>query len=400
MPNFYYEAIEKNGTMVKGTIKADSANMAKEHLRAQGHIPTLLKEQRPRTMFSISLERFTQQDLALATRQLATLLSAGIPIEEALQGVSEQTDKAKVRSVLSGVRNKIIEGYSLLQALNEYAQYFPDLYRTTVGAGEQTGRLDQILENLADYIEKQHAIRQKVQHALIYPIVMMVVSASIITFLLTYIVPSMVQVFTDSGQTLPFSTIALIAISNFLKFYGIYLVIFIVALIIIFKFMLKNPQNKFAFHLFLLKVPIIAYLIRSINVARYINTFSILFSCGVNVLETMRIASQVVQSLPMRKAFEEATIEVREGRDISSSLKTTAYISPMALHLIASGEKSGELASMMQRAGWHIDKEISQLIDTALTLLEPFMIIIMGGVVMFIVLATLLPIFSMEQLVS
>lgn len=400
MTNFYYEAIHANGKTVKGSIKAESTSEAKEKLRAQGYIPTQLKEQQTHTFFSIKLERFTKQDLALITRQLATLLAAGIPIEEALHGVSEQTEKSKVREILNGVRNKVLEGYSLAQALNEYGAYFPELYRTTVGAGEQTGRLDQILENLAEYIEKQHAIRQKIQHALIYPIIMMIVSASIITFLLTYIVPSMIQVFKDSGQTLPFSTQALIVISHFLQSYGIFILIFFILLIILFKIMLKKPQFKLAFHRLLLKVPLIAYLIRSANVARYIQTFSILFSCGVNVLETMRIASQLIQNLEMRQAFEEATLQVREGSDISTSLKSTSFISPMALHLIASGEKSGELANMMKRAGQHLEQEISQLIDTALTLLEPFMIIVMGGVVMFIVLATLLPIFSMEQLVS
>lgn len=400
MPNFSYEAITANKTTIKGTINADSLALAQDQLRSQGCIPVFLKEKRTKTFSAIHLGHISKQNLALITRQLATLLSASIPIEEALQSVSEQTEKPKIRDTLIGVRNKILEGYSLTQALNEYPTYFSELYRSTVGAGEQTGRLDQILENLADYIEKQHAILQKIQHALIYPIIMIIVSTTIITFLLTYIVPSMIQVFNDTGQTLPLSTKILISISDFLQSYGIFILLFLILLALIFKIMLKNPKNKLAFHGVLLSIPMVSYLLRSINVARYINTFSILFSCGVNVLETMRIAAHIIQNLAIRQAFTEATVQVREGMEISASLKTTTFLPPMTLHLIASGEKSGELAIMMKRAGNQLDNEISQLIDTALTLLEPIMIILMGGVVMFIVLATLLPIFSMEQLIG
>lgn len=400
MNTFYYEAIHPNGKRLKGTLKADSVFNAKEQLRAQGYIPTELREHHQRTFFSFRLQRFTSQDLALLTRQLATLLAAGIPIEEALQGVSEQTEKGKVKEVLNGVRNKVLEGYSLAQALQEYPAIFPELYRSTVGAGEQTGRLDSILENLADYTEKQQNTKQKVQHALIYPLIMMIVSASIITFLLIYIVPSMIHVFSDTGQTLPLSTVLLIKISDFLQSYGLWMLTLFIVFFLVFKKLIKNPKQKLQFHRFLLRLPLISYLIRTVNMARYIHTFSILFASGVNVLETMRISAQLIQNLEIRQAFQNATFQVREGRDISAALKDTGYIEPMALHLISSGEKSGELASMMKRAAHHLDQQVSRLIDTALTLLEPFMIIVMGGVVMFIVLATLLPIFSMEQLVT
>jgi general secretion pathway protein F len=397
---YYYEAIHPNGKRLKGTLKADSELNAKEQLRAQGYIPTELREYHPRSFFSFQIQRFTTQDLALLTRQLATLLAAGIPIEEALHGVSEQTEKRKVKEMLNGVRNKVLEGYSLAQALQEYPLFFPELYRSTVGAGEQTGRLDSILENLADYTEKQQTMKQKVKQALIYPVIMMLVSASIITFLLTYIVPSMIHVFTDTGQTLPLSTIILIKISHVIQSYGLFILALLIASFLGFKTLIKNPKRKLRFHQFLLKLPLITYLIRTVNMARYIHTFSILFASGVNVLETMRISAHLIQNLEIRQAFQNATLQVREGRDISAALKDTGYIEPMALHLISSGEKSGELASMMKRAANHLDQQVSRLIDTALTLLEPFMIIVMGSVVMFIVLATLLPIFSMEQLVT
>lgn len=400
MINFWHESIHSSGKTIKGFLKADSLLAAREQLRAQGYIPITLREQPPRRFFSLSFQRINTQDLSLITRQLATLLAAGIPIAEALQGVSEQTEKTKLRHILEGVRNKVLEGYSLTQAMQDYPSFFPELYRTTIGAGEQTGRLDNILENLAEYIERQQTIKQKVQHALIYPSVMLIVSGSIITFLLTYIVPSMIQVFSESGQTLPLSTRVLIQISHFLQVYGLFIIAFILVLLVSLRQRLKQPQKKRRFHQLLLKLPGIAYLVRSVNIARYIHTFSILFSSGVNVLDTMRIASHLIQNLEMRDVFQEATFQVREGRDISAALKDTHFIPPMTLHLISSGEKSGELASMMKRAALHLEQEIERLIDTGLTLLEPFMIIVMGGVVMFIVLATLLPIFSMEQLVG
>ncbi|MCX7115974.1 MAG: type II secretion system inner membrane protein GspF [Gammaproteobacteria bacterium] len=397
MLTFQYEAIHPDGYSLKGRLEADSLLSARKQLRSLGYLPTELKEYKKR---SFSFQTVNKQDLALLTRQLATLLAAGIPIEEALLGVSEQTEKPKVKEILTGVRNKVLEGFSLAQALDEFNSFFPELYRTTVGAGEQSGRLDKILEDLADYTEKQQAMKQKVQHALTYPVIMMVVSFSIITFLLAFVVPTMIQVFTDSGQTLPIMTRILIDFSHFVQYYGLYVFAVFLLLALLARRLLKDPKRHYRFHVFLLQLPVVAYFIKTVNVTRYIHTFSMLFAAGVNVLETMKISSQLVQNRPMRAAFQEAAHQVREGRDISSALKDTRYIQPMALHLIASGEKSGSLAIMMKHAANHLEQEVSRLIETGLSLLEPMMILIMGGVVLFIVLATLLPIFSMEQLVG
>ena len=399
MGAYQYQALKKNGSAHKGIIEADSERHARQLLREQGLIPTqiqtLAQQRAGKTKSKISAA-----DLSLLTRQLATLLAAGIPVEESLKGVSEQTEKDKVRELIMGIRSKVLEGYGLAQAMAQYPNAFPELYRATVGSGEQTGRLDLVLEKLAEYTENQQQTRQKVQQALIYPILMILVSTGIISFLLTFVVPKIIEVFTSSGQTLPAMTELLINISHFIKSYGLYTLTGIIIAFIIFKKSLNNLKIKTAWHKLILKLPIVSYLVKTINVARYIHTFGILFAAGVSVLETMRVSASLVTNVVMRQAFDTATLRVREGSGISEALKETRYISPMAIHLIASGEKSGQLSNMMERAATHLDNEVKRLIDTSLTLLEPLVILFMGAVVLFIVLATLLPIFSMEQLVA
>ncbi|CZG11354.1 GspF family T2SS innner membrane protein variant LspF [Legionella pneumophila] len=399
MGAYQYQALKVNGSISKGVIEADSERHARQLLREQGLIPTQVQTLTQQRAAS-SKSKVSAADLALLTRQLATLLAAGIPVEESLRGVSEQTEKDKVRELIIGVRSKVLEGYGLAQAMAQYPNAFPELYRATVGSGEQTGRLDVVLEKLADYTEKQQQTRQKVQQALIYPLLMIIVSTAIISFLLTFVVPKIIDVFTESGQTLPPMTQLLINMSQFIKSYGVYSLVTIIVALIGFKKSLSNIKIKTAWHQFMLKLPIVSYLVKTINVARYIHTFGILFAAGVSVLETMRVSSSLVTNIVMRQAFDLATLRVREGSGISEALKETKFISPMAIHLIASGEKSGQLSDMMERSASHLDNEVNRLIETSLTLLEPMVILLMGAVVLFIVLATLLPIFSMEQLVA
>lgn len=399
MGAYQYQALKKNGSTSKGVIEADSERQARQLLREQGLIPThiqTLAQQR----VTKAKNKISAADLALMTRQLATLLAAGIPVEESLRGVSEQTEKDKVRELIIGIRAKVLEGYGLAQAMDQFPNAFPELYRATVGAGEQTGRLDAVLEKLADYTENQQQTRQKVQQALIYPLLMIIVSTAIICFLLTFVVPKIIEVFTSSGQTLPGMTLVLINFSQFIKEYGLYALGALVLIIFAFKKSLNNIKVKTAWHGLILKLPIVSYLVKTINVARYIHTFGILFAAGVSVLETMRVSASLITNVVMRKAFDTSTHRVREGSGIHEALRETRYISPMAIHLIASGEKSGQLSNMMERAASHLDNEVKRLIDTSLTLLEPMVILFMGAVVLFIVLATLLPIFSMEQLVA
>lgn len=399
MGAFQYQALKKTGNPSKGVIEADSERHARQLLREQGLIPISVQVYR-KSKQSKHSDKLRAAHLALFTRQLATLLAAGIPIDEALRGVADQSEVDSTRRLIIGVRAKVLEGFGLAQAMGEYPQAFPELYRATLAAGEHTGRLDLVLEKLADYTENQQIIRQKIQQALIYPCLMIVISVSIISFLLAFVVPDIIGVFSNSGQQLPGLTVVLIAISNFVKNYALYGLVLLIILGFGFKRSLKNPKTLGKWHQLLLKLPLIGFVIKTVNVARYIHTFGILFSAGGNVLETMRVAASLINNNVMRHAFDQATSDVKEGTAIHVALKKTTFLRPMALHLIASGEKSGQLAVMMERAADHLDNEVKQLIDTALTLLEPMIILLMGGVVLFIVLSTLLPIFSMEQLVS
>ncbi|OGV48611.1 MAG: type II secretion system protein GspF, partial [Legionellales bacterium RIFCSPHIGHO2_12_FULL_42_9] len=274
MGAYHYQALTKSGSTSKGVIEADSEKHARQILREQRLIPTqvhLVTKQA-----QTHKEKISAQELALVTRQLATLLAAGIPVEESLQGVGEQTEKDKVRGLIIGVRSRVLEGYALAQAMGEYPNTFPELYRATVAAGEQTGRLDLVLEKLADYTEKQQATKHKVQQALIYPLLMITVSTGIISFLLAFVVPKIIDVFKSSGQSLPQMTTLLITFSNLVKDYGLLVFILLGLAILIFKRSLRNITVKKRWHRLLLRLPVFAYLIKSVNGSRYIHTFAIL----------------------------------------------------------------------------------------------------------------------------
>jgi general secretion pathway protein F len=399
MGAYQYSALKNSGNTSKGVIEADSPSHARQLLRQQGLIPTHVNAS-SKKRGSSGKTQFKAKDLTLFTRQLATLLSAAIPLDEALRGVSDQSQKTHVRQLVIGVRAKVLEGYGLAQALGEYPHAFPELYRATVAAGEQTGNLDDVLNKLADYTEHQQETQQKIQQALIYPTLMLVVSITIIGFLLAFVVPKIIAVFASSGQELPTATRILIAFSEGIQSSGLYYIAGIGICIIIFKKALANPRIKLRWHQLLLQLPGIKHLIVTTNVARYSHTFAILFAAGVSVLEAMRVGTSLITNLIMQESFAIATTRVREGMPISQALEKTTFFTPMATHLMASGEKSGKIAELMERTAVYLDREIRRLIDTALTLLEPLVILFMGAIIMFIVLATLLPIFSMEQLVS
>jgi general secretion pathway protein F len=400
MGAYQYQALNKNGKSCKGVIEADSERHARQLLRSRDILPTHVSSLQQKNNKQHNIKNITKLDLSLITRQLATLLKAGIPIDEALQGVAAQSEKPNIQKLLVSIRAKVLEGFSLHQAMGEYSKIFPDLYLATIAAGEQTGKLDIILEKLADYTENQQTTKNRIQNALIYPSLMVIVSFLIISFIISYVVPSILTVFTDSGQPLPMMTMALLQVSNFVQNYGIYAIISVMAGVSLLLYKLKHLSFKRRFHRFILKIPTFGFLLKASNNARYIHTFAIVFASGVNVIETMKVASKVVTNLVMQESFNEAAIKVKEGLPIHVALKNTKFLSPMTLHLISSGEKSGQIAEMMERAANNMDNEVKSIVETMLTLLEPLIIILMGGVILCIVLATLLPIFSMEQLVN
>jgi len=414
MSAFQYTALDKKGKTITGIKQGDSARQVRQLLRQSGLNPLTIEAlndaqhaspakpaSTPRgfsfSKMNASRYRLTLPERALVTRQLATLVAAGVTIEETLQGVCEQSEKASVKTILSGIRASVMEGFSLADAMRVFPFAFPEMYCASVGAGEQTGRLDLVLIRLADYSERQQAIRQKIHQALIYPAMMTTVSLGIVSFLLIFVVPKIIDVFKSTGQSLPQLTKILISLSANTKAYGLYFIIGFIIALFVFRHAIKNNAVRTRWHHVLLRLPGIGYAIRTTNTARYSRTLGILSSAGVSVLEAMRIAATLITNLPMQTAITEAASRVREGSNIHKSLKQTDYFTPMAIHLIANGEASGKLDEMLARTADTQENELTRLIDTGLRLFEPMMILTMGVVVLFIVLAILLPIFELDQ---
>jgi len=401
MPAFHYNAVNNKGVKQTGVIEAESEKNARQLLREKGLTPLEVKHTQQKNRLnksSFSKPSVTSKELALMTRQLATLLAAGLPVEEVLAAVAEQTEKPRSKGLILAVRSKVLEGYSLAAGLREFPDAFSDLYCSTVAAGEKSGHLDIVLQRLADYTEQQFNMRQKIQQALIYPSIMIIVAICIVGFLLEYVVPKMVSVYSNIGQTLPGMTQVLLAISAGVTRFGIYILIVIVIALFFFKRTMKhNIAFREKMHRIYLRLPIIGNAIKVTNTARFSRTFAILSSAGVSVLEAMTIASKLIINLPIRYSVEEAVNRVREGANIHLALKQTGYFPPMSIHLIASGEASGQLENMLERAANNQDGEITRLIETSLALFEPAIILVMGAVVLFIVLAILLPIFQLDQ---
>ena len=338
-------------------------------------------------------------DLALITRQLATLVRAGLPLEEALLAVSEHTEKARLKSIVLGVRAKVLEGHTLAMGLEDFPRAFPTVYRATVAAGEHAGQLDAVLERLADYTESRHGLRQKISHAMIYPIVLTCLALSIVVLMLIYVVPKVVGVFETTGQELPTLTRALIALSELLQDWWFVLIAVIVLVVLGVQRLLRNEAARRRLHWWFLKAPVFGRVTRGLNTARFTRTLSILTSSGVPALDALRISASVVNNLPMRAAVEEAALRVSEGGAIGRSLSRSKLFPPMSIHLISSGEASGELDAMLERTANHQESEMDSLLAAMLSVLEPMLIIVMGLMVLAIVMAILLPIFQINQLV-
>jgi general secretion pathway protein F len=327
------------------------------------------------------------------------LVRAGLPLEEALLAVSEQTEKPRVQTILLGVRAKVLEGHTLAAGLNDFPSVFPEIYRATVSAGEQSGHLDAVLERLAEYTETREQMRQKVMGAMLYPIVLTVMCFTIVSILLTYVVPKVVEVFEANRAKLPLATQVLVAVSGFLRNYGLWLLIAIGVLSFLIWRALKRRTTRFRFHRALLRIPVFGRIVRGFNTARFTRTLSILTASAVPVLDSLRIASEVVTNLPMRDAVSEAAARVREGAPIGRSLAANRLFPPMTIHLISSGESSGELQAMLERAAVNQERELEGLLAALVGLLGPLLIVGMGLFVMGIVFAMLLPIFEMNQLI-
>jgi general secretion pathway protein F len=403
---FEYTAVDTSGRERKGVLEGDTARQVRQLLRDQALLPLTVnevtqtehKKKQGTARFTIG-SGVSASDLSLLTRQIATLVRSGLPLEEALAAVSEQTEKPRVRSIIMAVRAKVMEGHTLADGLSDFPTVFPELYIATVAAGEQSGHLDTVLERLADYTENREQMRSRTINAMLYPVLLFLVCIAIVSLLLTFVVPKIVKQFENSKAELPMLTQILIAISDFLRHWGWLLILIVIAFGYLFKRWLRDPSAKRRFHAILLRVPLLGKVVRGSNTARFARTFSTLTSSAVPVLEALRISGEVVTNLPMRDAVQDAATRVREGAPIGKSLGNSKIFPPMMIHLISSGESSGELESMLDRAATNQEREMDSILSTAVGLLGPLMILLMGGMVLIIVLAMLLPIFQLNQLI-
>ncbi|MCH9005797.1 MAG: type II secretion system inner membrane protein GspF [Proteobacteria bacterium] len=403
MGAFEYVAMDQAGKQRKGLLEGDTPKHVRQLLRDRKLLPVSVtevaqKEARRQRSFSIR-KGISSAELALITRQLASLAQSGMPLEESLLAVSQQNDNPRTKSILLGVRAKVMEGYTLADGLGDFPQAFPELYRATVAAGEQSGHLDIVLERLADYTESKQVLRQNITNAMVYPIALIVMAIGIIGFMLATVVPKIVGVFQNASAELPGLTRGLIATSDFLRDHWLLLIIGIAAVTYALWWVLQQEGPRRSYHGFLLRMPITGRLTRGINTARFTRTLSILAGSGVPILEALKISAEVIENLPMRDAVQEATIRVREGAGISKSLAVSKLFPPMMIHLISSGEAGGKLEEMLGRAAVGQEREVDGLIAVLLGILQPLVIVIMGGIVLVIVLAILLPIFEINNLI-
>ena len=403
MAAFEYIALNERGREQKGVLEADSSRHVRQMLRDRGLAPLSVEASSEKRTSKRSFNWFrpslSVSERALITRQLATLIAAGLPVEEGLLAVSRQTENTRTQKMLAAVRSQVMEGYSLANSFAEYPNAFPISYRATVAAGESAGHLDLVMERLAEFTESQQVSRAKIQQAAIYPIVLFTMTLAILAGLLGYVVPDIVEVFADTGQELPFLTTMIIAISNFVVDYGVYVLLLIVLLTVLLRRLLKVPGIRLAWDRRILHLPVIARLSRGINASQFSSTLSILSSSGVPLVDAMTITGEVLSNAWLKQAVSRASVNVSEGSTLNAALEKSGYFPPMMLHMIASGESSGELDDMLKKVATYMQQDVELLTGILLSLFGPLMLLIVGCTVFIIVMAILLPIINLNQLI-
>jgi len=400
MEAFSYEALDAAGRTVSGVVQADTPRQARTQLRAQGLLPSVVEPVRARERARQPWARgISSDELSLVTRQMATLLASGLTMEQSLSALIEEASAPMTREVLGGVKSEITAGLSLAGALGSYDRSFPDFYRALVHGGEESGALPTVLQHLADYLDARQALKQKTSLALLYPVLVTLVAISIVTGLLVFVVPQIVQVFQQSRQSLPLLTRVLIGVSDFLHAAWPYLAVAVIGAVAAARLALHRDAPRRSWHGLLLRTPWLGPLIRGVNTSRFASTLAILVGGGVPLLSALNSGARVMTNMVMREAIEGAIERVREGESLARALGGTRAFPPLMVHLVASGEVSGKLEQMLQRAAQLETQALERRLAVFLTLLEPVMILVMGGIVLMIVLAILLPIIEINQLV-
>src|SRR5690554_4963657 len=402
MPAFAYQALDGAGKKKNGVLEADTERQIRQQLREQGLFPVHVElafaaEHNPKRKRALFQRGISTPDLALITRQLATLITAALPIEQALLAVADQTEKPRLQKMLMSVRSRVVEGYSLAEGLRDFPAIFDDLYCAMVAAGEKSGHLDEVLERLADYTEQRQMMKSQIIQAAVYPVVLTLVAIAVVSFLLAVVVPEIVDQFTDMGAELPMVTRILIVVSDWMQAYGLYTLLAMIVFLLVWGRLLQQEKFRYRVHSRLLHLPIIGKLVRGVNTARFARTLSILTASAIPLLDGLLITSQVMGNLRMREVVEEAADDLREGSSLRAALGKSKLFPPMMLHMIASGERSGELEQMLRRLADNQDNEFSNVVNVSLKVFEPVLIITMSSVVLFIVLAIITPIMNLNQ---
>jgi len=401
MPAFRYEAVDGRGKLRQGTLDAGTARQARDRLRADGLFPTLVEAVAANAgqAGAGGTTRLPVALVALSTRQLATLVGSGMPLDQALDAVADQADDARAKKLFAAVRSEVVAGEPLAGALARWPRTFSDLYRSLVAAGAETGRLNDVLVRLADYLEARLALRQRFTLALIYPALVTVIAIAVIAVLLVFVVPQVVSVYQQSRQALPWLTRALIAVSAFFRGTGAYWLAGAAILAVAFAFANRRAAFREGWHARLLRLPVAGRLVTAIDTARFASTLAILVGSGTPLLRSLDAARDVVWALPLRRAADDAAALVREGVSVARALKEQRVFPPVLVHLVANGEASGQLAPMLERAAAELEREAERRLTWFAALLQPALIVAMGAIVLVLVLAVMLPIVSMNQLI-
>ncbi|MES2264756.1 MAG: type II secretion system inner membrane protein GspF [Pseudomonadota bacterium] len=405
MPAFRYEAVDKIGNTRKGVVNADSPRSARADLRTQGLTPLKVDAISAQVDASGKAtrrgfgERLSSTELSLFTRQLASLLEAGLPLEQAFSALLEQAERPYVRDLIASIRSEVIGGAALSDVLGRHPRDFAEIYRALVASGEQIGHLSRVLSRLADYIERRNALVQKVKLAFTYPAIVTVVAFSIVIFLLTYVVPQIVSVFANTKQKLPVLTVIMLAVSDFVRNYGLIVLVLLIGAWFAWRRALQNLALKTRWHTWLLTAPLYGKFERSLNTARFASTLAITTGSGVPILRALQTSRDTLSNVAMQQLVEEASDAVKEGVSLARALSAQKHFPPMLIHMIRAGEITGELPAMLDRAAGAQEADLERRTLTIAGLLEPALILAMGVVVLLIVLAVLMPIIEINQLV-
>jgi len=414
MGAFNYQALDASGKTVKGVLEGDSERHVRSQLRAKNLKPLDVKSSNKKPSASSSSSgggfslpsmsrggpKLNYKDVALVTRQLSSLLQSGLPLDEVIHAAATQSKKPQIKSLLLQIRSRVLEGLPLAQAMGEAPRAFDNLYRAMVKAGESAGFLGPVLEQLAEYTENSQETRQKVKTAMMYPVVLMVVSLGVVMALMAFVVPKLTGMFAQGKAKLPMITEILIGTSDFVVNYGVFVIAGIIGGIVLFKHLLKAPARMLKWHRFLLKMPLFGEFIRTSESARYANTLGLLLQSGVPLLEGLRIAGQVLTNKVIQDAGMAVALSVQEGNSLAKSMDQVDEFPPLLVQMAASGEANGELADQLLHAARNQERELGFTLATMMGLMEPAMILIMAGIVLFIVMAVMLPIFQMNDMLG